>query len=314
VNWTVAHRMAAIAASNLRNRLRLTGDEFVDVFAALKASGLLVMGQNMPSLFGAYLPPGPERHDGILLNSEMSETTIRHSAAHELGHAEMGHTVCVAEGLEPFAPSRGSQWTDQEKQAEAFAAWFLMPIAAVKSNLISLGLDAPRQAMDAYQLSLHLGTSYRGTVRHLMHLQMVPPTVGSGWASIPPARLRAQLCGGRADLPARVWDLSGLTRDTRLPIERGDRLILRAPWLGAEPAFTGPAGVVLRTQPQTITRGDVAEFDIDDDIDTEFVLTVTAGGRSDQWSVTLMPTPRSHQGLIADGRDPLRIGPARRRT
>lgn len=311
MNWTVAHRMAAIAASNLRNRLGLAEDGFVDVFAALRASGLTVVGRPMSELFGMYLPSQPGRDTGILLNSRMSETTIRHSAAHELGHAEMGHTACVAEDLDSLAPA---QWTDDEKQAEAFAAWFLMPVAAVKSNLSRLGLDTPRQAMDAYQLSLHLGTSYRGTVRHLMHLRMLPRPVGNGWVNVSPARLRAQLCGGPTDLPARVWDLSGLTGDTRLPIERGDRLILRAPWLNAESAFTAPDGVVLRAQPLTITGGDVAEFDIDDDIDTEFALTMTASGRSDPWSVTLMPTPRSHLGLIADGRGPLRIGPARRRS
>ncbi|MDG4750274.1 ImmA/IrrE family metallo-endopeptidase [Micromonospora sp. WMMD718] len=310
MNWLMAHRVAGIAAANLRRRLGLSEDEYVDAFEALELSGLMVMGQDMPNLFGAFVPPQPGRHGGILLNSRMSEATIRHSAAHELGHAEMGHGNCVAEGLDPFASSRGTQWSDEEKQAEAFAAWFLMPIPAVKTTLIRLGLDVPREAMDAYQLSLHLGTSYRGTLRHLGSLRMIPPGVGSGWAGIPPARLRAQLCGRRRDLPARVWDLTGLTEGCRLPVDRGDRLIVRAPWLGSSPTFTGPVGVTMRVEPQTVMPGEGAEFDIVDDIATESTLTLTSDSGSEQWSVTLMATPPSREGLIASRRAPIMIGPA----
>ena len=65
--------------------------------------GLTVAAQDMPSLFGMYYPPGPNRRGGILLNSTMGEATIRHTASHELGHAELGHERCLAEGLDPFS-------------------------------------------------------------------------------------------------------------------------------------------------------------------------------------------------------------------
>ena len=85
----MAHRVAGIAAVNLRRRLGLADDGYVDAFTALQRADLVVMGQPMPGLFGAYLPAGPGRHGGILLNSTMSEATIRHTAAHELGHDTM---------------------------------------------------------------------------------------------------------------------------------------------------------------------------------------------------------------------------------
>jgi Zn-dependent peptidase ImmA (M78 family) len=308
VNWLMAHRVAGIAAANLRRRLGQAESEYVDVLAALRRSGLAVMGQDMPNLFGMYFPPKPGSYSGILLNSRMSEATFRHSAAHELGHAEMGHAQCLADGID-FASSSSAQWTDEEKQAEAFAAWFLMPISAVKEVLLRLGLDMPREAADAYQVSLHLGTSYRGTVRHLQHLRMITPTVASGWSRVSPGRLRSRLCNLRQGGPNRVWDLTGLTEGGRLPVEQGDRLVVRAPWLGSAPDYTGPAGVVMLAEPQALAPGEGAEFDVVAEIDAEAELTVTSECGTARWSITLMATPRSHTGLIASSQPTLMIGP-----
>ncbi|WBB93349.1 ImmA/IrrE family metallo-endopeptidase [Verrucosispora sp. WMMC514] len=305
MNWLMAHRVAGIAAANLRRRLDLPEDRYVDVFAALRSCGLMVAGQDMPSLFGMYFPPGPSQHGGIFLNSAMSEATIRHTAAHELGHAELGHGRCLADGPD-FTAKPPQQWPDEEKQAEAFAAWFLMPIRAVKTTLTRLGLDIPREAMDVYQLSLHLGTSYRGTLRHVQHLRMVRPEAVRGWAAVQPARLRARL-GGQA--ASRVWDLSGLTEGCRLPVEPGDRLVVRAPWLGADPEFTGPDAIVMLAEPRAVAPGDGVEFDIIGCIESESVLTVRSRDRREVWSVTLMPTPDDHRGLIASARSQLLVGP-----
>jgi hypothetical protein len=309
VNWLMAHRVAGIAAANLRRRLDLAEDGYVDVFAALTRCGLLVSGQDMPSLFGMYYPPGPNRYGGICLNSTMGEATIRHTAAHELGHAELGHERCLAEGLDPFSTVPARRWPDEEKQAEAFAAWFLMPIRAVKATLTRLGLDVPREAVDVYQLSLHLGTSYQGTLRHLQHLRMVTPGVARGWANAQPARLRARLSGQTEPPPTRVWDLTGLTEGSRLPVEQGDRLIVRAPWLGEDPDFAAPAAVTMLADPHAVAPGEGVEFDITSCIDDESALTVTSQDGAQAWSVTLMPTPASHRGLIADARALVLIGP-----
>ncbi len=192
MNWTMAHRTASIAAANLLRRLDMAEDSYVDVFEALRRSGLGVLGQDLPSLFGMYFPAQPNGYAGIWLNSTMGEATIRHTAGHELGHAEFGHQRCLADGPEPFSTLPADKWPDQEKQAEAFAAWFLMPIRLVKTTLLRLGLDMPREAAHAYQLSLHLGTSYRGTVRHLQHLRMVDRRTAAGWRTVQPARLRAR--------------------------------------------------------------------------------------------------------------------------
>ncbi|GAB1644180.1 ImmA/IrrE family metallo-endopeptidase [Krasilnikovia sp. MM14-A1259] len=309
MNWLIAHRVASIAAANLRQRLGLPEDGYVDLFAALRRSGLMVAGDEMPSLFGAYFPAGPGRNAGILLNSTMSEATIRHTGAHELGHAELGHERCLADGPDLFSGLPRNKWPDEEKQAEAFAAWFLMPIRAVKTILTRLGLDIPREAADVYQLSLHLGTSYRGAVRHLEHLRMAAPSVAAGWRRVQPARLRARLCGCPDQPPARVWDLTSLTDGSELHVEQGDRLIVRTPRLGGRPLFTGPAAVTALAKPLAVEPDQGIEFDIAGDIDTPSLLTVTSAERQTLWSGTLMPTPEDRRGLIAAAHKPLMVGP-----
>jgi hypothetical protein len=307
----MAHRVAGIAAANLRRRLALPEDGFVDAFEALRRTGLAVQGQDMPSLFGVYFPPAPNRSGGILLNSTMTEATIRHSAAHELGHAEFGHEHCAAQGPDLFSGIPRAKWPDEEKQAEAFAAWFLMPIRAVKVTLTRLGLDIPREAMDVYQVSLHLGTSYRGTLRHLQHLQMVTPAVANGWRQVQPARLRARLSGQSDPAPDRVWDLTALTEGGHLHVHEGDRLIVRAPWLGEDPDFSGPGSVRMLPAPRALGPGEGGEFDVAGRIDHESLLTVTSRDGRNTWSATLMPTPEDHRGLVAAARPRVLIGPAR---
>ena len=309
MNWLIAHRVASIAAANLHHRLGLPEDGFVDVFEALRRSGLMVAGDEMPSLFGAYMPSGPGRHGGILLNSTMSEATIRHTGAHELGHAQMGHERCLADGPDLFSGLPRNKWPDEEKQAEAFAAWFLMPIRAVKTILTRLGLDIPREAADVYQLSLHLGTSFRGAVRHLQHLHMATPDVAAGWRSVQPARLRARVSGQTGQPPARVWDLTSLTDGSDLHVEQGDRLIVRTPRLSDRPTFTGPAAVMMLANPLAVDPGEGAEFDIAGSIELPSTLTVTSAAGQTLWSGTLMPTPEDRRGLLAAAHKPLLVGP-----
>ncbi|WIM99969.1 ImmA/IrrE family metallo-endopeptidase [Actinoplanes oblitus] len=279
------------------------------MFTALRRCGLAVMGQDMPSLFGMYLPAMPGRNGGICLNTTMGEATIRHTAAHELGHAEFGHQRCLADGPDPFVGMPRDKWPPEEKQAEAFAAWFLMPIRLVKVALTRLGLDIARQAADVYQLSLHLGASYQGTLRHVRHLRMVDSQVAAGWGRVQPARLRSRLSGQRDQPPARVWDLSALTEGAQLRVEQGDRLIVRAPWLGGDPDFTGPAAVRMRSTPSGLAPGDGVEFDVDGAVETASLLSVTSRDGRQSWSVTLMPTPDDHRGLIAPPGTRVLVGP-----
>jgi hypothetical protein len=292
----MAHRVAGIAATHLQRDLGLRDGEYVDVMASMRFADLAVMAQPMPRLFGVYLPPTSERNGGILLNSGLDEATIRHTAAHEWGHHTMGHGRCFGEDLDPLASS-SRLWTAEEKQAEAFAAWFLMPIKAVKRGLARLDIDRPRCAADAYQLSLHLGTSLRGTIRHLTNLRLVAPDVARGWTTVPPARLRAQLCGGRTDLPARVWDLGAAACGSRLHVHVGDRLLVRGVWHAESDA--APAGVEVSGSSASTLDGPRLQLDISGRLNAESVVKVKSAVDGSTWSVTLAPTPAPYRGLLS---------------
>ena len=96
---------------------------------------------------------------GILINNGLPPAAQRQTAGHELGHHRFQHGTRVDVDLE--APlDRRTVWTDEEKQAEAFASWFLMPRKAVRTALAHLGLERPKEPEDVYQLSLLLGTPY----------------------------------------------------------------------------------------------------------------------------------------------------------
>lgn len=240
LSWRDAHRVANLAASQAHGRLRvdLTGTR-VDVLRAIQEAGIEVMWRPMPSLFGAYLNEAGNTR-GILLNSGLPRGARRHTAAHELGHAWLEHSTSVDDGstidtvvddeVAAVAPaSRRRAWPDQEKTAEAFAAWFLMPRRVVAAALGVLDLTRPRSADDVYRLSLLLGTSYRSTLRHLPDLRLASRATCATWASTAPGSIKMRLDNGAPRPDTRrpeVWVLGERFDGRVVDLEPGDRLVV----------------------------------------------------------------------------------------
>jgi Zn-dependent peptidase ImmA (M78 family) len=294
VDWATVHRVVSIRATQALGDLGVDQSQYVDVMALLARSDLDVIAQPMRRLFGAYLPD--PYLSGVLLNSALDETTLRHAAAHEFGHHVMEHAQCFTEDLESLSiNSRGA--ATPERQAEAFGAWLLMPIRAVRRALRHLGHDVPAGPGDAYQLSLHLGTSYRGTVRHLRNLKMINVAQERAWAAIPPVRLRTQVCNDRHDVPARVWDLRAASAGARLAVRPGDRLLVRGAWVSATPRYRVPDGVV------AVAGADGLQLDVDSlDTDEARVEVVSALDGS-TWSVTMFTPVPGGRGRLLDPTD-----------
>lgn len=264
LTWSDANRIANIASAQAHARLSvdLSGTR-VDVIEALRTAGIEVMWQPMPRLFGALIDE-PGGAPGVLINSGLPRAARRHTAAHELGHWYLAHSTSVDDGstidtvfgdqIDSIPPgSRRRSWPDQEKAAESFAAWFLMPRRVVASALTVLGIARPSTAGDVYQLALLLGTSYRTTLRHLPNLRLATTRDCSAWASVAPGTLKARLDAGVEPPMTRVPDVWHLNRrygglDIRVGI--GDRLVLPAgsvvlsglpDWLRSVPAVTAHA-------------------------------------------------------------------------
>lgn len=155
--------LARERAAHCRGRLGLEPDAPVgDIVQALESLGLNVVLQ----------PLGDEAADGIyvrradvavvLLNSDQYPARLTWSGAHELGHDEMGVAGVVVDettygGKEP-----------PEQEADAFAAEFLVPSAALRK--LEDRCDTPEEVAT---LAREYGVSYPAMVYRLHNSQLI---------------------------------------------------------------------------------------------------------------------------------------------
>lgn len=231
--WRQAHRVAQLAAVHAQEDLHVRRDGYVDVVAAIRRADIALMFQDMPGHFGTYICPA-SNGPGILLNSGLAMPTIRHTAAHELGHHQLGHGDSVDQHIDPWEPETPGVWTGPEMSAEAFATWFLMPRPAVLRGLQLLGTDRPRTAEHAYRLATLLGASFRGVCRHLVNLELVSASTAAAWAKAGRARVRNRLAGPYARVTnGEVHVLDTDIRDVTVYVTDSD-LLLATPTACAE--------------------------------------------------------------------------------
>lgn len=226
MNWALAHRIASIAAVQAHRDLGIDRTQYVHVHRALGAAKVIGMAQPMPRLFGVYLSPA-DNGPAVLLNASLNAVTQRHTAAHELGHHRLGHRTAADEELDPALRWGNGSWPEDEKTAEAFAAWFLMPLPAVRAALKRICGGRPSRPEHAYRVARELGTSYAGTVRHLVNLRLLDSSRASQWTKIPPVDLRSSLAGG-ASLPAQaqVHVITAASEGHTVYVDADDVLVL----------------------------------------------------------------------------------------
>lgn len=225
MSWNSAHGAAMIAAAQAHEALGTGSDGYLDVFGALRRAGVEVVGRRLGSLLGLYV----DRFAGgpaCLLNTGLEEVSMRHTAAHELGHHRMGHGTSI-DHEEQSSGRWGEGWPQHEKEAEAFASWFLMPRPAARAALARCGLARPASPLDAYRMARWLGTPYATTVRHLVRLKTIDRTTEAVWLKHSPAALKADLAGGLPLGPhAHAHVLTPSAHGTLLHVAAGDCLLL----------------------------------------------------------------------------------------
>ena len=228
--WRQANYSAVAMASEIHGDLEIDLDQPVDVFDAIKRLGIVLAFRPLGRVSGVYVPGDPA--SGILLHEGHPRTRQRYSAGHELGHHAFGHAAEIdlepEEGLQRAVTEK---WPAREKEAEAFAAWFLMPRRLLRSGLEHLGIGDPKDPYDVYALSLWLGTSYTATARQLAVTRIVDSRRADEWSSIPPANLKKALAGEMApnDLRNDVWWLDARHHMQPVDARPGDRLVLTLP-------------------------------------------------------------------------------------
>jgi IrrE N-terminal-like domain len=225
--WREANTAAAVMAAEIHADLDIDLSKPVDVFGVVRELGLILAFAPLGTVSGVYLP-GPPRA-GIMLHEGHPRTRQRYSAGHELGHHIFEHATEVDfEPKQDLLRAAGERWPSHEKEAEAFAAWFLMPRKLMKSGLRHLEIDRPHDPYDVYALSLWLGTSYTATARQLGVTKLVDRRLADEWAQVPPANLKRALAGEMApdNLRNDVWWLDGRHHMQPVDARPGDRVVL----------------------------------------------------------------------------------------
>jgi Zn-dependent peptidase ImmA (M78 family) len=214
----------------------------VDIYDAIYTAGAVTIWRQMPRQFGAYINE-PGSRPGILINNGLPHAAQRQTAGHELGHHWWKHGTRQDGDLDPPGDRR-PPWPPEEKQAESFAAWFLMPRKVAVAALSRLGISEIRSPADAYQLSLLLGTPYRALVRHLPNIRLVSAAKAAQWVKVPPNVIKDRL-DQAADAPASrkpdVWVVGPRFDGAELTVRPGDRIVITSPD-GSRPSITCPGG------------------------------------------------------------------------
>lgn len=227
ISWTDAHRRAGALAAELHADLKIRLDRPVDVFRSVEQLGLVLAFAPLGHVSGLYLPGGLS--PGILLHEGHPRTRQRYTAGHELGHHAFGHAAQVDIDLEQTLQRPDiNAWSDHEKEAEAFGAWFLMPRRLLREGLRQLGIANPASPYDVYALALWAGTSYTATARQLAVTRLASTSMADEWVRIPPRSIKQSLAGEFApdDLRNDVWMLDRRRATHSVEVRPGDRLVL----------------------------------------------------------------------------------------
>jgi Zn-dependent peptidase ImmA (M78 family) len=141
-----------------------SGEGRVDVFEMLVNRDIPVMFRPLKNLLGAYLDdPG----QGVIVTTQRQLRVQRFTAAHELGHAALGHKTSLdAEDVLMRALfDTGARFDPREIQANAFATELLTPQWLIVEHMNRQGWkrDTLTDPVVVYQLALRMGSSYSAT-------------------------------------------------------------------------------------------------------------------------------------------------------
>ena len=229
-----------VAAFDLHEELKIDTFFRVDVFEIITALGLRLLFRPLQSAAALYLPQGGGV-SGVIINAHHPPAMQRYSGGHELGHHIFRHGPRrVYQGDD--AQSRKN--SPEERLAEAFSSWFLMPPEAVEACLGRLGLKGPARPAEAYALSLRLGVSYSALCTHLPSLNLVSSVVAEEWRSRLLKSIKEELS---AEPPPGGWQndtwlLTPGDAEGELVVRSGDRLLVEG---SEQDVLASPEGSVV---------------------------------------------------------------------
>lgn len=217
---------AFVAAAQTLSLLGIDENRPVDPFAAIDRLGLDLVIADLDNLLGAVMPQG---NGGVLVTSRRGVGVQRYTAAHEIGHWILHREMTVMDGQDDIL---GRPSTALERQAQLFAAYFLMPPplieAAVARYDVRSGQVLPEQV---YLISRDVNVSYEAAARRLASLRLV--TEGELERILRVGRMRAlrSAFGGRRPTEgiSDLWEANVHSNRASLSVREGDDVVVILP-------------------------------------------------------------------------------------
>jgi len=213
----------------LRQRIQSIGGN-VDVFGAIQSIDLPLLLRPLRGLLGAYLSePAP----GVLVTTRRPMSIQRFTAAHELGHFEMGHQPSLDdESILRRMPLNAESDEDvQEIEADAFAVEFMIPRWLIQWHAArqKWTVEDFRRPNRVYQLALRIGASYEATCWTLVRHRMVQAALARELLATQPREMKIALLENYRppDYRGDVWLLTERDAGTRIDGSRNDLFVLR---------------------------------------------------------------------------------------
>lgn len=215
---------AVIAADQTLDELGLAKDEPVDVFSAISMLGLQLAIVPLDGLLGAMLPQGS---GGVLVTSERNARLQRYTAAHEIGHWIL-HRVEPAVDTEREILHGG---TERERQAQLFAAYFLMPPPLVDGVVARYDMRAHRvEPEHVYLASRDMHVSYEAAAYRLYTHRMISgPRLAELNAVNRLDAMKRQFGRRPADGHADLWQQQYSSEPDQVEVAEHDEVIIALP-------------------------------------------------------------------------------------
>jgi Zn-dependent peptidase ImmA (M78 family) len=228
-------RDAVLAAKRLHQEFHTqdrveAGAGRVDVFGMLTGRDIPLLFRPLTGLLGAYInDPEP----GVLVTTRRPLPVQRFTAAHELGHAALGHDTSLDEEdtltRALFVPE--TSYDPREIQANAFATQLLTPPWLIARHMDRQGWTRARLTDPAvvYQLALRMGSSYAATCHALVDSKGIDESTRERLRQVKPKTIKQALAKPYA--PATwygdVWLVTERDHGMVLEGSRSDLVVLK---------------------------------------------------------------------------------------
>lgn len=199
-------------AGEALNELNVDQSRPIDPFPIIGELGLKLAFRPLGGLLGAILDPSAElANPGVLISTSRGAGAQRYTAAHEIGHWFMHREQLasdpVADGIAEIY-GRGDS-APREREAQLFAAYFLMPLPLVGSVARAYGVRRNGEVTPTqlYSIARDLRVSYEAAARQLTNLSFINRNVRDNLLRTKPAWAKKVLGHGRPPTHsgADVW-------------------------------------------------------------------------------------------------------------